>query len=363
MSEKLKAGIIGATGMVGQQFVKLLADHPYFDVSVLAASQRSAGRKYAETVEGRWKMRTPIPENIKNMTVYDAAQTAKIADLCDLVFCAVEMPKDETKILEETYAKTETPVVSNNSACRNLLDVPMLIPEINAEHTAVIDTQKKRLGTKRGFITVKSNCGILSYVPMLTPLLKFNISKVIATTYQAISGAGKTFEEMPEIIDNIIPYIGGDEEGKNEREPLKIWGTVSGGEIVNAASPIITTQCVRVPVTDGHLAAVFVKFTNDPPPKEEILELWRGFKGKPQELKLPGAPRQFIHYFEEPDRPQTGLDRDLENGMAVSAGRLREDTIFDYKFIGLSHNTLRGAAGGGVLSAELLYKLGYIAKK
>jgi aspartate-semialdehyde dehydrogenase len=362
MSEKINAGIIGATGMVGQQFIKLLDGHPYFNISVLAASPRSAGKKYAETAGGRWKMQTPIPEKVKEMTVFDASDVEKVAGMCDFVFCAVEMPKEETRKLEEAYAKSETPVVSNNSACRGVPDVPMLIPEINAAHTQVIEAQKKRLGTNRGFITVKSNCSLPSYMPMLTPLLQFGISEVVVSTYQAVSGAGKTFDEMPEIRDNIIPYIGGEEE-KSEQEPLKIWGVVKDGIIVNADSPKITAQCLRVPVTDGHLAAVFVKFNKDKPSKEEILKLWREFKGEPQKLDLPSAPKQFIHYFEEDNRPQTKLERDLENGMAISAGRLREDHIFDYKFIGLSHNTIRGAAGGGVLSAELLYRMGYIAKK
>jgi aspartate-semialdehyde dehydrogenase len=367
MSGKINAGIIGATGMVGQRFIKLLTGHPYFNISVLAASPRSAGKKYAETVEGRWKMQTPIPDEIKDMTVFDASDVEKVAGMCDFVFCAIEMPggKEEILKLEEAYAKTETPVVSNNSAARGVADVPMLIPEINAGHAKIIESQKKRLDTTRGFITVKSNCSIVSYVPMLTPLLQFGIEEIVVSTYQAISGAGKTFEEMPEMIDNVIPYIGGNEEGKSEREPLKIWGEIKDGVIVNAAGPTITAQCVRVPVTDGHLAAVFFKFkdSKNKPSKEEILKLWREYKGEPQELGLPSAPKQFIHYFEEENRPQTKLERDLENGMAVSAGRLREDTIFDYKFIGLSHNTLRGAAGGGVLSAELLYKQGYIGKK
>lgn len=365
MSEKINAGIIGATGMVGQRLIELLANHPYFNISVLAAGPRSAGKKYSETVEGRWKMQTPIPEKIKDMTVFDASDVEKVAGLCDFAFCAIEIPggtKDDIIKLEEAYAKTETPIVSNNSACRGVADVPMLIPEINAAHAQIIESQKKRLGTTRGFITVKSNCSIVSYVPMLTPLLKFGIKEVVVSTYQAISGAGKTFDEMPEIIDNVIPYIGGDEEGKSEREPLKIWGTIKDGAIVNAVNPVITAQCVRVPVSNGHLATVFVKFENKPT-KEEILKLWRELKGEPQELNLPSAPKQFIHYFEEENRPQTKLERDLENGMAVSAGRLREDTVFDYKFIGLSHNTLRGAAGGGVLSAELLYRQGYISKK
>lgn len=369
MGERINVGIIGATGMVGQRFISLLDGHSYFNISVLAASPKSAGKKYAEVIDGRWKMPTPIPEKLKDMTVFDASDIEKVAGLCDFVFCAIEMPhaanpKEEIKKLEEAYAKAETPVVSNNSACRVVSDVPMLIPEINAAHAQVIEAQRKRLGTTRGFITVVSNCAILSYVPMLAPLLKFGISEVAVSTYQAISGASKTFDEMPEMIDNIIPYIGGEEE-KFQEESLKIWGAVKDGVIVNAKSPAITAQCIRVPVTDGHLAAVFLKFKSGKPSKDEIIKLWREFKGEPQQLGLPSAPKQFIHYFEEDNRPQTKSDRDLENGMAVSAGRLREDdaNIFDYKFIGLSHNTLRGAAGGGVLSAELLYRLGYITEK
>ena len=363
---KINAGIIGATGMVGQRFIELLAEHPYFNISVLAASPKSAGKKYHEAVGGRWKMSGPIPSNVRNMVVFDAMDVEKVASLCDFVFCAVEIPggtKDDIINLEEAYAKAEIPVVSNNSACRGVADVPMLIPEINASHTQIIESQKKRLGTTRGFIVVKSNCSLLSYVPMLTPLLGFGLSHAVVSTYQSISGASKTFDEMPEMIDNVIPYIGGEEE-KSECEPLKIWGEVStpDGVIINAKGPLVTSQCVRVPVTDGHLAAVFIKFEGTSLSKEEILKLWREFKGEPQILGLPSAPSQFIRYFEEQDRPQTKLDRYLENGMAVSAGRLRKDTsgIFDYKFIGLSHNTLRGAAGGGVLAAELLYRQGYL---
>ena len=365
MSEKkIRTGIIGATGMVGQRFISLLSDHPYFDISVLAASPRSAGKTYGEAVGGRWKMPDSIPENIGKKTVLDAAEIQKVSGLCDFVFCAVEMPKDETKKLEEAYAKTETPVVSNNSACRGYADVPMLIAEINSPHLAVVETQKKRLGTKTGFIAVKPNCSIQSYVPMLTPMLKYGLKEVAVTTYQAISGAGKTFDEWPEMIDNVIPYIGGEEE-KSEKEPMKVWGTVKNGEVENAKNPPITSQCIRVPVTNGHLAAVFVKFEGKPPKKDEIIKLWKDFAGEPQALSLPSAPKQFIHYFEEDNRPQTKSERDLENGMAVSAGRLREDMsgIFDFKFVGLSHNTIRGAAGGGVLSAELLYKKGFIIKK
>ena len=363
---KIKAGIIGATGMVGQRFISLLENHPYFDIGALAASPRSAGRKYQEAVGGRWKMPEGIPENIKNMVVLDASNIEIVSGVCDFIFCAVEMPKDETKKLEESYAKAGIPVVSNNSACRSCPDVPMLIAEINSSQLEVIETQKKRLGTKTGFIAVKPNCSIQSYVPMLTPLLKYGLKEAVVTTYQAISGAGKTFAEWPEMIDNVIPYIGGEEE-KSEKEPLKVWGTVKNGEIQNAESPVITSQCIRVPVTNGHLAAVFVKFENPDkaPKKDEIIELWESFSGEPQVLNLPSAPKQFIHYFKEDDRPQTKSDRDLENGMAVSAGRLREDPagLFDYKFVGLSHNTIRGAAGGGVLSAELLYKKGFISKK
>ena len=355
--EKMKVGVVGATGMVGQRFLTLLEDHPYFEVTALAASARSAGKTYAEAVGDRWKMKTPMPEQYKNMIVHDAANIEEMGKLCNFVFCAVDMKKDEIKALEEAYAKAEIPVVSNNSANRWTPDVPMVIPEINDAHLEVIAAQRKRLGTKRGFIAVKPNCSIQSYVPALTPLRKFGIKEVVATTYQAISGAGKTFKEWPEMIDNVIPYIGGEEE-KSEQEPLRVWGKVDNGEIVKADAPVITTQCIRVPVTDGHTAAVFVKFENKPT-KEEILEAWKSFKGKPQEMKLPHAPEQFITYFEEDNRPQAALDRDIYGGMGVTVGRLREDTLYDYKFVGLSHNTLRGAAGGAVLIAELLYKEGY----
>ena len=358
--EKLKVGVVGATGMVGQRFLTLLEDHPYFEVSALAASARSAGRTYEEAVGGRWKMATPMPEKYKNMVIIDASEVEIMAGLCSFVFCAVDMPKDEIRALEEKYAKAEIPVVSNNSAHRWTPDVPMIIPEINPEHAEVIAAQRKRLGTTKGFIAVKPNCSIQSYVPMLTPLRKFGIKQVVATTYQAISGAGKTFREWPEMIDNVIPYIGGEEE-KSEQEPLRIWGKVEGGEIVKAAAPLITTQCIRVPVTDGHTAAVFVSFENKPE-KAEILELWKNYKGVPQEMGLPSAPAQFITYFEEDNRPQANTDRNLYGGMGVSAGRLREDSLFDYKFVGLSHNTLRGAAGGAVLNAEFLYRAGYITK-
>ena len=355
---KLRVGIIGATGMVGQRFLTLLENHPYFTVTALAASARSAGRSYAEAVDGRWKMKTPIPEEYKNMPVMDASKIDDVAKLVDFVFCAVDMKKEEVRALEEAYAKAEVPVVSNNSACRKIPDVPMLIPEINCGHLAVIDAQKKRLGTKKGFIVVKPNCSIQSYVPMLTPLMKYGIKEVVATTYQAISGAGKTFKEWPEMTDNVIPFISGEEE-KSEKEPLKIWGHVENGAVKDAEEPVITTQCIRVPVTDGHIAAVFVKFENKPT-KEEILECWKNYKGRPQELELPHAPKQFITYFEEDNRPQTALDRDIYGGMGVCVGRLREDSIYDYKFVGLSHNTLRGAAGGSVLNAELLYREGYL---
>ena len=355
--EKMKVGVVGATGMVGQRFLTLLENHPYFEVTALAASARSAGKTYEEAVGSRWKMKTPMPEKFKKMVVLDAAEIEEMGKLVSFVFCAVDMKKDEIKALEEAYAKAEIPVVSNNSANRWTPDVPMVIPEINDEHLEVIAAQRKRLGTKRGFIAVKPNCSIQSYVPALTPLRKYGIKEVVATTYQAISGAGKTFNEWPEMIDNVIPYIGGEEE-KSEQEPLRVWGKVEGGEIVKADAPVITTQCIRVPVTDGHTAAVFVKFENKPT-KEEILKAWAEFSGKPQELGLPNAPEQFITYFEEDNRPQAKLDRDIYGGMGVTVGRLREDIIYDYKFVGLSHNTLRGAAGGAVLIAELLYREGY----
>ncbi|MBQ4327569.1 MAG: aspartate-semialdehyde dehydrogenase [Clostridia bacterium] len=356
--KKLNVGVIGATGMVGQRFLTLLDNHPYFNVTALAASARSAGKTYEEALGGRWKLKAPIPEFAKKMVVIDASKIEEMKPLVDFVFCAVDMKKDEVLALEEMYAKAEIPVVSNNSANRKTPDVPMVIPEINDEHLEIIAAQKKRLGTEKGFIAVKPNCSIQSYVPMLTPLRKFGIKQVVATTYQAISGAGKTFNEWPEMVDNVIPFIGGEEE-KSEQEPLKIWGKVEDGKIVPATDTLITTQCIRVPVTDGHTAAVFVNFENKPT-KEEILQAWASFKGKPQELELPHAPAQFVTYFEEDNRPQAALDRDIYGGMGVSCGRLREDSMFDYKFVGLSHNTLRGAAGGAVLIAELLYKLGYL---
>ena len=351
--DKLKVGVIGATGMVGQRFLTLLEHHPYFEVTVLAASASSAGKTYAEAVDGRWKMAEPLPEVYKSMHVYDAdADFDTITKAVDFVFCAVNMKKDEIKALEERYAKAETPVVSNNSANRWTDDVPMVIPEINDAHLAVIEAQRRRLGTKHGFIAVKPNCSIQSYVGMLTPLLKYGITEVIATTYQAISGAGKTFREWPEMIDNVIPYIGGEEE-KSEKEPLRVLGTCEDGEIKLAKEPVITCQCIRVPVLNGHTAAVFVKFRKKPT-KEQLIEKLESFRGAPQELELPSAPKQFIRYMTEDNRPQVTLDVDYERGMGVSIGRLREDTVYDWKFVGLSHNTVRGAAGGAVLCAELL---------
>ena len=351
-------GIIGATGMVGQRFATLLENHPWFTVTVLAASPRSKGKTYEEAAGSRWAMTTPMPESMKKMVLMDAtADIEEIASKVDFVFCAVDMKKDEIKALEEAYAKAECPVVSNNSAHRFTDDVPMVVPEINPEHIEIIKAQRERLGTKKGFIAVKSNCSIQSYVPALEPLRKYGITKVLACTYQAISGAGKTFETWPEMVDNLIPYIGGEEE-KSEQEPLKVWGRIEGNKIVKASAPAITTQCLRVPVSNGHTAAVFVSFDKKPS-KDEILKCWKEFSGVPQELELPHAPKQFLNYFEENDRPQAKLDRDLEGGMAVSIGRLREDTQYDYKFVCLSHNTLRGAAGGAVLLAELLAAKGY----
>lgn len=357
--KKFNVGIIGATGMVGQRFALLLADHPWFNVTALAASSRSAGKTYEEAAGSKWAMKDPIPENLKNMTVYDATSDIDtIVSKVDFVFCAVDMKKDEILALEEQYAKKECPVISNNSANRKTPDVPMVIPELNADHVKVIEAQRKRLGTKKGFIAVKSNCSLQSYVPALYPLDKeFGVEKVLVCTYQAISGAGKTFERWPEIVDNVIPYIGGEEE-KSECEPLKIWGKVRCGKIVPAKSPKFTAQCLRVPVSDGHMAAVFVTFKNKPT-VEQIKEVWKNFSGEPQALELPHAPKQFLNYFEEDNMPQTKLNRDLEGGMAISCGRLREDTQYDYKFVCLSHNTLRGAAGGGVLLAELLAAKGY----
>ena len=357
--KKYTVGVVGATGMVGQRFVTLLENHPWFQLSVVAASARSAGKTYEEAAGKRWAMKTPMPEEAKSLVVLDAeADKEKIAASVDFIFCAVDMKKEDIRALEESYAKLECPVISNNSAHRWTPDVPMVIPEVNPEHLKVLEAQKTRLGTKRGFIAVKSNCSIQSYAPALHPLRAFGLERVLVCTYQAISGAGKTFETWPEMIDNVIPYSGGEEE-KSEKEPLKVWGTVENGQIVAASSPSITAQCLRVPVSDGHTAAVFVSFTNKPS-EEEIKEAWKNFKGRAQELELPSAPKQFLHYFDEPDRPQAKLDRDLEGGMAVTLGRLRPDTQYDYKFVGLSHNTLRGAAGGGVLLAELLCAEGYI---
>ena len=359
--KKYKVGIIGGTGMVGQRFVTLMEDHPWFQLTAIAASPRSAGKTYEQAVSGRWAMKTPIPQQAKDLVVLDAsADVEKIAGMVDFVFCAVDMKKEEIRALEEAYAKAEVPVVSNNSAHRWTDDVPMVVPEMNPEHLAVIPAQRARLGTRRGFIAVKSNCSIQSYAPALHPLMQFGIEKVLVCTYQAISGAGKTFERWPEMVDNLIPYIGGEEE-KSEQEPLKVWGKVEDGKIVKAAGPAITAQCFRVACQDGHMAAVFMKFADGKAPSmEQIKSDWAAFRGVPQELELPSAPKQFLHYFEEPDRPQTRLDRNLEHGMAVSVGRLRPDTQYDYKFVCLSHNTLRGAAGGAVLLAELLCAKGYM---
>ena len=357
--KKYKVGVVGGTGMVGQRFVSLMENHPWFELKVIAASPRSAGKRYEDAVGSRWALETPMPEEAKNIIVKDAQADAEaIAAEVDFIFSAVEMKKEEIQALEEKYAKLECPVVSNNSAHRWTPDVPMVVPEINPEHLEVIEAQRKRLGTKRGFIAVKSNCSLQSYMPALHPLRDFGIDKVLVCTYQAISGAGKTFETWPEMVDNVIPYIGGEEE-KSEREPMKLWGKVENGIIANAAEPSITAQCIRVPVTNGHMAAVFVTFKQKPE-KDEILKAWRAFEGKPQELELPTAPKQFLHYFEEDNRPQTRLDRELERGMAISIGRLRPDTQYDYKFVCLSHNTLRGGAGGAVLLAELLCAENYI---
>lgn len=357
MSEKIKVGILGATGMVGQRFVTLLENHPWFELVTLAASAHSAGKTYEEAIGSRWKMETPMPEFVKHMVVKNVADVEDVVKDVDFVFSAVNMPKDEIRAIEEEYAKTETPVVSNNSAHRWTPDVPMVVPEINPEHYDVIAHQRKRLGTKHGFIAVKPNCSIQAYTPALAAWKEFEPREVVVSTYQAISGAGKTFETFPDILDNVIPYIGGEEE-KSEQEPLKLWGHIEGDKIVSSESPRFTAQCLRVPVSDGHMGAVFVRFENKPS-KEEILQAWKEFHGPAQDLELPSAPKQFLHYFEENDRPQPKLDRMLENGMAVSIGRLREDNQYDYKFVCLSHNTLRGAAGGAVLLAELLAAKGY----
>lgn len=361
MEKKLKVGVLGATGMVGQRFISLLENHPWYEVVTVAASPRSAGRTYEEAVGGRWKMTTPMPEAVKKLIVMNVNEVEKVAATVDFVFSAVDMTKEEIKAIEEAYAKTETPVVSNNSAHRWTPDVPMVVPEINPEHFEVIKDQRKRLGTERGFITVKPNCSIQSYAPVLTAWKEFEPYEVVATTYQAISGAGKTFKDWPEMEGNIIPYIGGEEE-KSEQEPLRLWGSIENGEIVKASGPVITCQCIRVPVLNGHTAAVFVKFRKKPT-KEELIDRLVNFKGLPQELRLPSAPQQFIQYLEEDNRPQIALDVDFENGMGISVGRLREDVVYDYKFVGLSHNTVRGAAGGSVLAAELLTAQGYIKAK
>ncbi|BCN29709.1 aspartate-semialdehyde dehydrogenase [Anaeromicropila herbilytica] len=361
MSNKLRVGILGGTGMVGQRFISLLENHPWFEVVAVAASPRSAGKTYEEAVGDRWKMTTPMPESVKKLIVMNVNEVEEVSKEVDFVFSAVDMSKDEIKAIEDAYAKAETPVVSNNSAHRWTPDVPMVVPELNPEHFEVIEAQKKRLGTTRGFVVVKPNCSIQSYTPALHALKEFGPKVVVATTYQAISGAGKTFKDWPEMVENIIPYIGGEEE-KSEQEPLRIWGKVVDGKIEKASAPLITTQCIRVPVLNGHTAAVFVSFEKKPT-KEEILKAWAEFKGLPQELELPSAPKQFIRYVEEDNRPQVSLDVDYENGMGVTIGRLREDSVYDYKFVGLSHNTVRGAAGGAILSAELLKAQGYITPK
>ncbi len=357
---KYRAAIVGATGMVGQRFITLLHNHPWFEIEALVASGRSAGRPYGEVIEGRWKMADPMPESVKDMIVIDSNERERIASMVDVIFCAVDMPKDEIRAMEEAFAKLEVPVVSNNSACRGVNDVPMLVPEVNADHTAVIEAQRKRLGTKHGFIACKPNCSIQGYVPALTPLRDFGISKISVCTYQALSGAGKNLETWPEMNDNVIPFIGGEEQ-KSEQEPLKLWGHVENGIIVPAKNPIISAQCYRVPVTDGHMAAVSVSFDRKPT-IDEIYDRWENFEGVAK-LGLPSAPKKFLTVFREDNRPQTRLDRGIENGMGVSIGRLREDCIFDYKFVSLAHNTLRGAAGGAVLMAELLVHQGFITKK
>ena len=361
MSDRLKVGILGATGMVGQRFISLLANHPWFEVTTLAASARSAGKTYEEVVSDKWKMDKPMPDAVKKMTILNVNEIEKVASQVDFVFSAVDMTKEEIREIEDKYAKTETPVVSNNSAHRWTFDVPMVIPEINPEHFEVIRYQRERLGTKKGFVAVKPNCSIQSYTPAIAAWLEYEPYEIVATTYQAISGAGKTFETWPEMVENVIPYIGGEEE-KSEQEPLRVLGKVENGEIVKTKLPVITTQCIRVPVLNGHTAAVFIKFKKKPS-IEELIDKLLNFKGLPQELKLPSAPKQFIHYSNEDDRPQVKADVDYENGMGVTIGRLRKDSVYDYKFVGLSHNTIRGAAGGAVLCAELLKAQGYIEKK
>jgi aspartate-semialdehyde dehydrogenase len=359
--KKLKVGVLGATGMVGQRFVALLENHPWYDVVLVAASANSAGQRYADAVKGRWALETAVPAGIGALTVENASEVAKIAGQVDFVFCAVDMTKEETAKLEEDYARAETPVVSNNSAHRATPDVPMMIPEVNPEHAAVIEAQRKRLGSSRGFIAVKPNCSLQSYVPAIHPLLRFGPKRIAVCTYQAISGAGKTFASWPEMVDNLIPFIKGEEE-KSEQEPMKIWGTLAGGKIEKAKDPVITAQCIRVPATDGHMAAAFVQFERKPD-RMEAIELWRSWVPKPQKMGLPSAPRPFLTYFEDDARPQTKLDRDIGNGMGVAIGRLRPDALFDYRFVSLSHNTVRGAAGGALLTAELLTAEGYIQAK
>ena len=361
MSDKLRVGILGGTGMVGQRFISLLENHPWFEVTTIAASERSAGKRYEDAIGSRWKMLRPMPEAVKDIVVMNVNEVEKVAESVDFVFSAVDMTKEEIRAIEDAYAKAETPVVSNNSAHRWTPDVPMVVPEINPQHMEVIEFQKKRLGTERGFVAVKPNCSIQSYAPVLTAWKEFEPYEVVATTYQAISGAGKTFKDWPEMLGNIIPYIGGEEE-KSEKEPLRLWGEIKDGVIVPAQLPVITCQCIRVPVLNGHTAAVFVKFRKKPT-KEELIEKLVMFRGAPQKLNLPSAPKQFIQYMEEDNRPQVQLDVDYENGMGVSIGRLRKDTVYDWKFVGLSHNTVRGAAGGAILCAELLKSRGYIAKK
>jgi aspartate-semialdehyde dehydrogenase len=361
MANKLKVGVLGATGMVGQRFVSLLSEHPWFDVTAVAASPGSAGKRYSEAVAGRWTLASPVPSSAAELIVGDASQVAAMADQVDFVFCAVDMAKEAIAKLEEDYARAETPVVSNNSAHRGTPDVPMMIPEINDDHTEVIEAQRRRLGSKRGFVTVKPNCSLQSYVPAIHPLMSFGPTRLAVCTYQAISGAGKTFESWPEMIDNVIPFIKGEEE-KSEAEPLKIWGSVRDGKIINASAPVITAQCLRVPVSDGHMAAVFVSFDRRPS-RHAILSAWNEYVGRPQQLALPSAPKPFLQYFDDESRPQTRLDRDAGNGQAISIGRLRSDAVFDWRFVALSHNTVRGAAGGAVLTAELLKADGYLTAK
>jgi aspartate-semialdehyde dehydrogenase len=361
MSKKLRVGVLGATGMVGQRFLSLLENHPWYEVSLLAASQSSAGKRYADAVAGRWALKKPIPPSVAQVTVADASDVKRISGEVDFVFCAVDMPKEATAKLEEDFARAETPVVSNNSAHRATPDVPMMVPEVNPEHVAIVEAQRRRLGTKRGFIAVKPNCSLQSYVPAIHPLMRFGPKRLAVCTYQAISGAGKTFESWPEMTDNLIPFIKGEEE-KSEQEPMKIWGALSGGRIEKAKEPVITAQCIRVPASDGHMAAAFVQFDRKPD-KAEVIELWRSWVPKPQKMGLPSAPKPFLTYFEDDARPQTRLDRDIGNGMGVAIGRLRPDALFDYRFVSLSHNTVRGAAGGAVLTAELLTAEGFIQAK